>query len=103
MRHLKIKKRIEKYISEFKNKLFEKFVKNEIDKFIENDFNLNGYKCFLEINDIENWGEEYSLYYQNLIKLSRTLQASKEQLEELNDLDYYCGYYSEKINDYLRG
>jgi hypothetical protein len=95
-------KKVEKYIEEFINKVFEKFVKKQMDKFIHEDFNLNKYKYFEDLNEIETWGSEYSLYYQNLIALSNKLQASKEQLDELNDIDYYCGFYSERINNHLR-
>ena len=98
-----MKLKIKKFILNYKNKIFENFVSRQINKFNTEDFKINGYKYFKNINEIENWGSEYSLYYQNLIELSRKLQASKEQIEELSDIEYYCGYYSIRINNYLRG
>lgn len=97
-----LKNKVKKYMSKFENRLFEKFAKNEINKFIKNDFNLEGYRFFSDIKDIEDWGSKYSNYYQNLIKLRKSALASKEQLEELNYLDKYCGYNSIYINDHLR-
>lgn len=90
-------------ISDLSNRVFEKIVKKEVDKFIFDDFKVNNYKYFENIIDIKSWGQEYSQYYQKLINLSRRMQATNAQLDELNDLEFYSGYGSIRINDYLRG
>lgn len=95
--------KISTFLLKTENIFFELFFNFKLKKFIKDDFLVNKYKYFIDIQEINEWGKNYNEYYQSILNFSNhSLNLIKEQQEEINVLEYYSGYYSIRVNDHLR-
>jgi len=90
-------------ILNIENVIFEYFFKRLLTKWVKKDFIPNNYKYFINSSEIKDWGECGNLYFKKLNYLKGILQATKDELFELESFDFYQGYVGEKMNNLLRG
>lgn len=88
-----------KFLSKkYQNRLFEiifrKVLKSEASQ---------GYKYFSNSSEILKWGEIYLNYFSTLLMKKNNLLATEIEYHTISSYEYYVGWGSVHINNYLRG
>lgn len=90
------------FCKRFENRVFEFIFQKTLFTQINRSSGQNQYKFFRTENGIQEWGLEYSRYFQSLSPVPSTLISDSFSFE-LEAIHQYSGFTGLQINDLLRG
>lgn len=96
-----IKKKLDSY-KIINDKIFEFIFSRFLEKHIRRDFIPNKYTFFRTSNCIKNWGDSFHIYFEEQKEKCNKFLGNSN-LMSYSVFEFYAGYDSDLINNYLRG